>query len=87
VLAVHVSNRFLDLKRVAYALADHYQLSALRFSDPGGEGVYKSDWMLLTNSAALLSDPELIEAALPRYATRPLRLWTDDYYNLFQILK
>ena len=87
VIAVHVSNRFLDLKRVAYALSDYYGQSTRRFSDPGGPGVYKSDWMLLTNSVPLLSDPELVKDALPRKLTRPLRLWTDDYYNLFQILR
>jgi len=87
ILAVHVSNRFLDLKRVAYALADDYHLSALRFSDPGGPGVYKSDWVLLTASRAVESDPELIKKSLSRNNARPLRLWTDDYYNLFQILR
>ena len=55
VLAVHVSNRFLDLGRVVYGLADACGLQALRFSDPGGPGVYKADWMLLTSSPRVLT--------------------------------
>jgi hypothetical protein len=87
VCAVHVSNRFLDLKRVVYAASDYFGRSAIRIQDPGGFGTYKSDWMLMTDSAGLLSNPKLISAATPRGAAQPLRLWTDDYYNLFQILR
>jgi hypothetical protein len=87
VIAIHVSNRFLNLKRVAYALGDFYRRTTLRFSDPGGPGVYKSDWVLMTDSVGLLSDPRVLQLSLPRRTTRPLRLWTDDYYNLWQILK
>ena len=87
VLAVHVSNRFLDLGRVVYGLADACGLQALRFSDPGGPGIYKSDWMLLTTSPRVLTDGEIVRMSLPRPATPPLRLWRDDYYNLWQILR
>jgi hypothetical protein len=45
-------------------------------------------WILVTRDEAFLRIPALAAAASPREeGGRSVRLWTDDYSNLFQILK
>ena len=55
-----------------------------------GNGVitYPSSWILLANEPALLANPVIASRAesMDNYISH-VRLWTDDYNNLFQILK
>jgi hypothetical protein len=88
VLAVHITNTFLDLKPVVFQLAKFYHLE-LRMIQSAGNGATKNTavWMLLSRDAARLSIPAISEAATPldHYKT-DVPLWTDDYSNLFLIL-
>ena len=89
VLAVHISNRHLDLKPVVGGIASELKLMARRVSttDDGLVGEAASDWLLVTRNASFLGDPEIREASEEVQGTyKPVRLWTDDYSNLFQIL-
>jgi hypothetical protein len=56
----------------------------------GGDskGGYISHWILLTRDPALLEIPaiKVHTVDLSGYSTA-IKLWTDDYSNLFQILK
>jgi hypothetical protein len=56
--------------------------------DGDSDGGYASHWILLARDPALLDVPVIQERAvdLSGYST-DLKLWTDDYSNLFQILK
>jgi hypothetical protein len=57
--------------------------------DPGeGVGSFPSMWVLLGRDPVLLETPTLLSRARPMndYVSK-VRLWTDDYNNLFQILK
>lgn len=88
ILAVHISNRHLDLVPVVWKLAEHFDLAALVIADEGdGERRFPSLWVLLAREAALFA-PQVTSRARPMdgYVSR-LRLWTDDYSNLIQILK
>lgn len=88
VIAVHVSNRALNLRPIAYGLADEYHLnSALIVESKDDPGVYESEWVLITPSPTLLQNPIIAKATKERPKAKKLRLWTDDYYNLFQILE
>lgn len=87
VIAVNISNRFLDLRPVLEAAAGHFGLQTMLIVNKPGRGVYGAHWMLMTNSPSLLENPALIEAAREEVPGRRVRLWTDHYYNLFQILK
>jgi hypothetical protein len=90
ILAVHVSNRFLNLVPVVTRTAHDFGKTAVVVDDDGEDEDYmsSSDWVLVSG------DPEVfnrnffkahgIEAAQLRPGLRP---WTDDYSNLFQILK
>lgn len=88
-LAVHISNRHLDLLPVVWTLADQFGLSRAVISDPGNyESAFPSLWVLLTRLPSPLEVPEIASrAAYMGGYVSPVRLWTDDYSNLFQILK
>jgi hypothetical protein len=89
IIAAHITNLHLDLQPVFWRLAQHDGLSMARISYSGdSRGGYTSDWILLARDPALLEVPAIRErmADLEGYSTN-VKLWTDDYSNLFQILK
>ena len=89
IIAAHISNRHLDLQPVFWGLARYYGLRMVRVNYPGdANGGYPSDWILLARDAAVLEVPAIQArtVSLDGYST-DLKLWTDDYSNLFQILK
>ena len=88
VLAIHVSNLFLDLKPV---LAEHSRQFNLKY---GYVGVpekdalsWSSDWVLLARDDSVLNLPAISSHLQPLDGVRRVRPWTDDYSNLFQLLK
>ncbi|HEX4000656.1 MAG TPA: fused MFS/spermidine synthase [Pirellulales bacterium] len=87
VLAIHISNRYLDLDPVVRGLADHLQFKVVRIDSQGDDdlGTSTADWMLLTRNAELLKTLGNF-AAKPPARARSL-LWTDEYSDLFDILK
>jgi len=83
------NNYHLDLVPVVWNLADHFNLTRVLIDDPGEEiTALHSIWMLLSSDPDLLNVPEITERSSPmeNYKTN-IRIWTDDYSNLFQILK
>ncbi|HKI54338.1 MAG TPA: fused MFS/spermidine synthase [Anaerolineales bacterium] len=89
IIAAHITNLHLDLQPVFWDLAEYYNLTMVRIEYKGDDnGGYASHWILLARDPALLDVPAIQERAvdLSGYSTT-LRLWTDDYSNLFQILK
>ncbi|MBI5035171.1 MAG: spermidine synthase [Chloroflexi bacterium] len=89
VLALHISNNYLDLRPVVYRLADEMGLSAaLVETQPDGDRTALSTWMLLTRNQKFLVEPTIATRVQPRNVdTNRFRLWTDDYSNLFQIVR
>jgi spermidine synthase len=89
IIAAHITNLHLDLQPVFWDLAEYYDLHMLRIEYEGDDdGGYASHWILLARDPALFEPPALQERGvdLSGYST-DLKLWTDDYSNLFQILK
>jgi len=89
VLAVHVSNRYLDLVPVMQQVARHFSLELREAENPDDDdkGVFQSDWALLSASPAAF-EGKLLRIAAGRVITEPrVRLWTDDYSDLYRILK
>ncbi len=89
VLAIHTSNRYLDLQPVVEKLAQHFGLAAVTIghSPPDKSWwVFRSTWVLLsTDPTALESDAMLATAEEP--SAREVPLWTDDHASVFEILK
>jgi hypothetical protein len=90
VLAIHISNRALNLEPVVRALAEHLGWGAamvLSADDPK-LGEDSSRWVLVTGNQDFLRNPAIAENAtgwtLP---ARPPVLWTDDFASLWHVLK
>jgi Spermidine synthase len=89
IIAAHITNLHLDLQPVFWRLAKYYGLSMAQVNYAGdSNGGYASLWILLSRDPALLQIPAVKEHSidLNGYSTS-IQLWTDDYSNLFQILK
>ena len=90
ILAVHVSNRYLDLVPVVSRNARDFGKTPIDVDDQDEEQDYfsNSDWVLVSADAAIFRDPAFKSSSVQPARYRPnLRPWTDDYSNLFQILK
>ena len=88
VIAFHVTNRFLNLAPVVKRIADEYGLHTLLVADDAEESdLARTDWVLVARDAKLLGREALAEAASEIDDIPGLRVWTDDFNNLFQILK
>jgi hypothetical protein len=89
ILAAHITNLHLDLQPVFWKLAEYHHLSLARVNYDGDvNGGYASHWVLLSREPEFLATPAIQDHVvnLGDYST-DLKLWTDDYSNLFQILK
>jgi len=66
----------------------YFRLAAWAACISDFDGRYSSDWILLAGDPALLDMPAIQDHAvdLGGYST-DVHLWTDDYSNLFRILK
>ena len=89
IIAAHITNLHLDLQPVLWGLAQHHGLRMARVEYEGDlNGGYASHWILLARDPALLQNPDIRERFVDmRGYSTDIRLWTDDYSNLFQILK
>jgi SAM-dependent methyltransferase len=88
VLAVHVSNKHLNLTPVV-KLAAASLGKEVRMVDTEDEenDVFGSTWVLVTSSTGFLDGPLMRTAGHAVALPGKMRMWTDDYSNLFQILK
>jgi len=86
VLAIHISNRFLDLKPVLANIAREEGLRVRLISDHPPEPASMSDWVLLAATpealnGAALTVAEVIEP-VPGFS-----VWSDHFNNLLDVLK
>jgi SAM-dependent methyltransferase len=88
VLAVHVSNRYLNLFPVVRRSADavHRIARTVENDDEDAKELFGSSWVLVSGDQSFFARPEL-RVATETEADPKVRLWTDDYSNLFRILK
>jgi hypothetical protein len=87
ILAVHISNRYLDLEPVVKAQADELHLDASLIDVEDGGAFWSSTWILLSPEGDVLQRSGIDEDAEELDTEKHVRLWTDDYSNLFQVLK
>jgi hypothetical protein len=82
ILAVHITNTYLDLRPVVLSAAAHYHLKSVWIHAPG-DGLIsaESEWILLSEGTLPSSQDQL-----PPVAAN-FKPWTDDYSNLFRVLR
>ncbi len=90
ILALHISNRYLDLAPVCARGASDFGKTATSISDEPDDAnfILDSTWVLVTSNDALLhSHP--FDTADSSVATAPasFRTWTDNYSNVIQIFR
>jgi tetratricopeptide (TPR) repeat protein len=91
-IAVHVSNRNLNLEPVIANLARsfNYRLATVDYVPTSKEEPWMtpSVWILLSRTGAILDSPAVRPASRPPMTnSMSIRLWTDDFTSLFQILR
>lgn len=89
ILAIHVSNKYLNLVPIVAGIAQDLNKTAIGVFDPAVEGhdPAASDWVLVTGNPKIFDDhifdADSVEDLSP---DAKIRLWTDDYSNVLQIL-
>jgi hypothetical protein len=89
ILAFHVSNTYLDLAPVVRQLAEFYgKQSLLVHSNANSpEDETAADWVLTGNRPDLFRLRKIEKTGKPIPLRPELRIWTDDYSSLLQVLK
>jgi hypothetical protein len=89
ILAVHVSNQYLDLAPVVRQIGLFYGYPAVQIHskrDPE-QLLLPATWVLMTRNLAFLTKPEIANAAEPIPPRPGLRVWTDDYSSLLPVIR
>jgi hypothetical protein len=87
-IVFHVTNRFLKLAPVVKQIADSLGLYTALIVDDAEETSYsKTDWVIVTRDKAQIESEAIASKATEIDAIPRMRMWTDDFNNLFQILK
>ena len=89
IIAAHITNLHLDLQPVFWQLAKYYGFSMVRVNYPGDRTAATPPTGFCYRAILPCWRYPAIQAHavdLSGYSTN-IKLWTDDYSNLFQILK
>jgi SAM-dependent methyltransferase len=95
VIVFQATNRFVDIAPVVERLAAELGLTAVLVSD-APDGSYGSkheywssntDQIIVTRNKVLLAAEPIKSGAEPLKARDGFRVWTDDFYNLLEVLK
>jgi hypothetical protein len=87
-VAFHVTNRYLQLAPVVQLLAQEAGMEAVLISDEPDEArLSHTDWVIVTKNRDFLTDPDVVAKRVKIAPIPGLTPWTDDFNNLFRILK
>ena len=90
ILAVHVTNHYLDLLPVMAAIAQHFGKVALKYEmDPGDQDKYcrNSIWVMIMSPDRAAHLPDQLKGGLPLKPREGFKAWTDGFSNLLSVLK
>jgi hypothetical protein len=89
ILAVHTSNTYLNLAPVVKLLAEDadYATRLIASDEDATQMISSADWVLVTRNLDFLNKPETFEGSQIIDVPPRLRLWTDDYNDLFDVLR
>lgn len=87
VIAIHVSSAHVDLLPVVQGAAAYFQADSVIRYEEGVGPILSNCWILLARTPSVLTMPGLQENLPPDFKPRQPRLWTDDYSDLFRLIK
>jgi hypothetical protein len=88
ILAFHLTNRFLSLPPVVYNIAKAKNLAvALIHDENDNPALRNTDWVLVSRDSAALQGDAIRNATSAIKPIPGLGVWTDDFNNLFSVLK
>ncbi|NOU01791.1 MAG: fused MFS/spermidine synthase [Gallionella sp.] len=87
-VAFHVTSRYLNLAPVVKQLADDAGYEAVLISDKSDDIHYSpSNWVIVTHNQDFLNAPDVMQNRVAIDPIPNMKIWTDDFSNLFQVLK
>jgi hypothetical protein len=87
ILAVNISNRFLDLRPLLRTVSEHFGLAARCFEFAGNPPVPSaSRWVLLCRNPAFFESEEIRSKSVPWGEGKDI-LWTDSFSNMLGLLR
>jgi hypothetical protein len=89
IVAVHITNRYFDLRPIVRNLIPPGAMQALWIDDLGNtaQGTDHTQWVLLTRNQQFVSNPEIQRKVTPWGDAVPSpKFWTDDYSDLISVL-
>jgi spermidine synthase len=81
VIAFHLSTAALELQPLVAVLAADQNLDSVEIDTSLAE------WVLISRNSGILRMPALAHPAHPIQITRVIKPWSDDYSNLYQLLR
>ena len=88
ILAFHITNSHIALEPVLALAGEHFGLHGVLIADnnPKEQLGAPSQWILFSEDASLFKAPAFAAIGRDLHTKPGIRLWTDDYSNLFQVL-
>ena len=90
VLAVHISNKYVDLEPLLYNIAKEFNIDSVLIEESKNrsKGVKGSTWVLISNNQKFMQHPRVLAYVKPwpDFAKQEKVIWTDDYSNLVEFL-
>jgi len=88
VIAVNISNRYLDLLPVLVQVQSHFGLHAAYIQSEGDKKISaNAQWVLLSRDEKFIQQPAIARENSLDESVRAVRPWTDDYSNLLDVMK
>jgi SAM-dependent methyltransferase len=90
ILAVNISNTYLNLEPVMERAANAFGKAGIAYHwvpPPDDTLCFSCSWTLIMDQAACAAHPELQSNAKTLRPEKPFRIWTDEFSNMFSILK
>ena len=87
VLAFHATNKHLNFLPLGKAIAEHFGLTMRAIWTKGdGRITLPCLWLLFCRDPEFFEQPAFQAGAVGLGAVKPVRLWTDDYSSLFDLM-
>ena len=89
ILALNISNRHIDMGPLIAKIGNLNNMKGVEIVNSGTNNIYESSstWVLLTRDRQFINHPAVIKAGKKgRTVFKDIRVWTDQYSNLFELL-